>query len=149
MQPAGLPAGSFGVPGDQVKPVLHCLRQCAFTSDDLSAPCSGPLLARASQAWAAGSAALHLLVTSYQAGPAREAMQRSLRSFWESIAAALLQPELPLQDFAALACGLHQQGRSLSSSLITACMMQTGAVILTHIAACASRHAERAAGGTG
>ena len=56
---------------------------------------------------------MHLLATSYDEGPAREALQRSLRTFWESIAAALLQPELPLQDFAALACGLHQQGRSL------------------------------------
>lgn len=79
---------------------------------------------------------MHLLVTSYVEGPAREAMQRSARAFWESIAAAMLQPEVLLQDFAALAWSLHQQGRSLPATVSNSMVVQLLPSVLIDARSC-------------
>ena len=76
--------------------------------------CRAPLSPDASQGWAAGQAALGVIITAYHDKPdAAASLQRSMLAFWESMAAALLQPEQQLQEFAAFACGLHRQGRFL------------------------------------
>ena len=86
--------------------------------------CSMPLLPHASQAWAAGRAATALLLAASQECPdAAASLQRSMLAFWESVAATLLQPEQPLQEYAALAWALHRQGRLLHLCMQVLCPM--------------------------
>src|SRR5947209_2004469 len=91
-----------------------------------------------------------MLLAAYQNKPyAAASLQHSMLAFWENIAATLLQPEQPLQDYAAFACGLHCQGRLL---LVSACMRwstgsaATGMIMHGRLLACTCRQAWRAAG---
>ena len=77
-------------------------------------PCSSPRPTNAAGAWCESSRALavfEVLVHKAAASSTlRDHLHSSMLSFWEGIAANVLQPEAPLQVFAADALDAHHKG---------------------------------------